>query len=673
MESEEGNAAPPPPSEEAPPPVQEEAPPPPPPEGTAPPPPEEQAPPPEGDGAPPPTGEEAQPSAEGEAPLPEGADLSVQGPAPSVSDYRSLIPSDEEIIMPDDDESGQGRVRARLAPRPVQSVLSDGLSQSSRRSSKFRRSMSGIPNLQETLKEKQARFREARESRRMKIDPSYKYIFEILGEKLGLDLVTVEELILDCPSLDPFSNFFEKGGCKTLKFLYQEGEVPGFECGRTITGVPKERRMMKLYVDNAAPDKLKELCLFFVRCRNDVAINSKSIYEDVLFSFLDASKGLLKGIKNMLKNIFLPAILATSNWGALNQSKQGESEKHIFTETIHRYLSFLDGATISIEGTVMLKKVDNIDFSKLHTFEEVTAAASSSEMVHQLEEVLMMCKVVLIESEQMRKEADDSGPLTELEHWKRMSAKFNYIIEQIKGSSCKAVINVLNVAHSKLLKNWRDLDARITDTANESKDNVRYLYTLEKVCQPLYNYDLVSMAHGIQNLINAIRMIHSVSRYYNTSERMTSLFIKVTNQMVTACKAYITDGGTNHVWDQETPAVLKKIQDCIFLFKEYQTSFHKTRKQILESSGEKSFEVSEMYIFGKFEAFCKRLEKCWTNILRCTSEQCVGEAFAEQLASRNSCTFDFRTEEEWITEMITIVQTYSALSNSTIEGIDILG
>uniref|UniRef100_A0A8I3NLP8 Dynein axonemal heavy chain 8 n=1 Tax=Canis lupus familiaris TaxID=9615 RepID=A0A8I3NLP8_CANLF len=209
----------------------------------------------------------------------------------------------------------------------------------------------------------------------------------------------------------------------------------------------------------------------------------------------------------------------------------------------------------------------------------------------------------------MRKKADDSGPLTELEHWKRMSAKFNYIIEQIKGPTCKAVINVLNVAHSKLLKNWRDLDARITDTANESKDNVRYLYTLEKVCQPLYNYDLVSMAHGIQNLINAIRMIHSVSRYYNTSERMTSLFIKVTNQMVTACKAYITDGGTVHVWDQETPIVLKKIQDCIFLFKEYQTSFHKKRKQILESSGEKSFEVSEMNIFGKFEAFCKRLEK----------------------------------------------------------------
>uniref|UniRef100_A0A8V0ZBE3 Dynein axonemal heavy chain 8 n=1 Tax=Gallus gallus TaxID=9031 RepID=A0A8V0ZBE3_CHICK len=236
--------------------------------------------------------------------------------------------------------------------------------------------------------------------------------------------------------------------------------------------------------------------------------------------------------------------------------------------------------------------------------------------------------------QQMRKEADNSGPLTELEHWKCMSAKFNSIIEQIKGSDCRAVINILNVGHSKLLKMWQELDARITDAANESKDNVKYLCTLEKVCQPLYDYELVSMRNGIPNLINAIRMIHSVSRYYNTSERMTSLFIKVTNQMVAACRAYITDGGLSHVWDQETPIVIEKIKDCIFLLKEYQRCFHETKQEILENLGEKSFEVSEMYIFGKSEAFCRRLEK--------------------------------------ITEMINVVQTFRALSMSTIEGIDIM-
>uniref|UniRef100_A0A8B9E3A9 Dynein axonemal heavy chain 8 n=1 Tax=Anser cygnoides TaxID=8845 RepID=A0A8B9E3A9_ANSCY len=243
------------------------------------------------------------------------------------------------------------------------------------------------------------------------------------------------------------------------------------------------------------------------------------------------------------------------------------------------------------------------------------------------------CSCANLTCQQMRKEADNSGPLTELEHWKCMSAKFNFLIEQIKGPNCKAVVNILNVAHSKLLKMWQELDARITDAANESKDNVKYLYTLEKVCQPLYNYDLESMTRGIPNLINAIRMIHSVSRYYNTSERMTSLFIKVTNQMVTTCRAYITDGGFSLVWEQKIPIVIGKIKvcECMFLLKEYQKCFHETKQEILETLGEKSFEVSEMYIFGKSEAFCRRLEK-----------------------------------------MITIVQTFGALSMSTIEGIDIM-
>nr|XP_038033594.1 dynein heavy chain 8, axonemal [Anas platyrhynchos] len=510
-------------------------------------------------------------------------------------------------------------------------------SAASHRLSRFCRSSSGVLSLQEALKEKQARYKEAREYRRTKIDASYKYVFEVLSVRLGLDLTTVEEMILDSPSLDAFDYFFAKGGSKALKIFYQEGDVPGIECGRTFPAVVKGSKMMQLYVDNT-PDKFVGLCLFFVRFKNDSPINAKTIHEDIFFCVLDATEGLLRGVRNMIEKIFLPAILATNNWGVLSQTKQDTKDKQNFVETINRYLSFLEGAIISIEGTVQLKQVDHINFSKLRSFEEVTAAADNPDMVHQLEEVLMIwyrqIERVLIESQQMRKEADDSGPLTELEHWKCMSAKFNFLIEQIKGHNCKAVINILNVAHSKLLKMWQELDARITDAANESKDNVKYLYTLEKVCQPLYNYDLESMTRGIPNLINAIRMIHSVSRYYNTSERMTSLFIKVTNQMVTTCRAYITDGGFSCVWEQEIPIVIGKIKECMFLLKEYQKCFRETKQEILETLGEKSFEVSEMYIFGKSKAFCRRLEK--------------------------------------ITEMITVVQTFGALSMSTIEGIDIM-
>ena len=178
----------------------------------------------------------------------------------------------------------------------------------------------------------------------------------------------------------------------------------------------------------------------------------------------------------------------------------------------------------------------------------------------------------------MRKEADDIGPRAELDHWKKRMSKFNYLLDQIKSHDVKTVLGILQTAKSKsikvqenslhfqmnsfsgfsiihegeetklyqcycyllkLLTNifhfmlllfnqvWQELDRRITDSANEAKDNVKYLYTLEKFSDPLYHSDPVGMLEGIPGLINAIRMIHSISRYYNTSERMTSLFVKV--------------------------------------------------------------------------------------------------------------------------------------------------
>uniref|UniRef100_H0ZBP9 Dynein axonemal heavy chain 8 n=1 Tax=Taeniopygia guttata TaxID=59729 RepID=H0ZBP9_TAEGU len=345
---------------------------------------------------------------------------------------------------------------------------------------------------------------------------------------------------------------------------------------------------------------------------------------EISFGVLDATDGLLPGIKDVIEKVFLPAILATSNWGNLGQSKEDTKAKCIFSNLncfdcwkffSKVLITFFSGAAACIEGTVELKKIDHINFSELQTFDKITAAADNYDTVYQLEEVLMIwyrqIEHVLIESRQLRREARDSGPLMELENWKYMSAKLNFIIEQIKGQNCKAVINVLKVAHSKILKSWKELDGRITDAANESKDNVRYLSTLEKVCQPLYSTDVVLMTQGIPYLIKAVQMIHRVSKYYNTSERITSLLIKVTNQMVTTCKAYITDAGLNGVWDQETPIVIGKINECICLLREYQKCFHEARQETSENLpfGGKALEVSEVYIFGKAEAFCRRLEK----------------------------------------------------------------
>ncbi|XP_075265378.1 dynein axonemal heavy chain 5-like isoform X2 [Convolutriloba macropyga] len=148
---------------------------------------------------------------------------------------------------------------------------------------------------------------------------------------------------------------------------------------------------------------------------------------------------------------------------------------------------------------------------------------------------------------------------------------------------------------------------RITDAANEAKDNVKYLYTLDKFFGPLGTCDPKSMVEILPSLLTAVKMIHSISQYYNTSERMTSLFVKVTNQMITTCKAYIKEGVAN-IREMDRELLLGRIADCLLLRDEYKNEFRRV-KENAEEKGEKNFDFSENYIFGKFDAFCRRLEK----------------------------------------------------------------
>ena len=79
--------------------------------------------------------------------------------------------------------------------------------------------------------------------------------------------------------------------------------------------------------------------------------------------------------------------------------------------------------------------------------------------------------------------------------------------------------------------------------------------------------------------------------------------------MITACKAYISVGGTETVWSEPTDIVIKKLQDSIHLNKQYQECFKRTKAKLEEMPHERKFEFSEMYIFGKFDTFTRRLMK----------------------------------------------------------------
>ena len=87
----------------------------------------------------------------------------------------------------------------------------------------------------------------------------------------------------------------------------------------------------------------------------------------------------------------------------------------------------------------------------------------------------------------MRKEADDTGPLAELEYWKQRTAKFSCLVDQIKTQPCRGVITTLVAAKSKVIK----VTNLISPTRQLSFEHVLVHCILSIHCQPiLFNFSI---------------------------------------------------------------------------------------------------------------------------------------------------------------------------------------
>ena len=108
-------------------------------------------------------------------------------------------------------------------------------------------------------------------------------------------------------------------------------------------------------------------------------------------------------------------------------------------------------------------------------------------------------------------------------------------------------------------------------------------------------------------LLNIIRMIQNISSFYNSPERVSSLLVKISNEVIKSCKRYITEGGRVNIWNQETEVIEHKLRNCINLNGQYREAYHYVKNKV-DGTLNKRFHFSEKSIFGRFDSFCERLE-----------------------------------------------------------------
>ena len=124
----------------------------------------------------------------------------------------------------------------------------------------------------------------------------------------------------------------------------------------------------------------------------------------------------------------------------------------------------------------------------------------------------------------------------------------------------------------------------------------------------------------VGDLIEAIKLTYQTARYYGSSQNMTTLMVKISNQMIKACRAWIRvvapeykpkdENTKNHfIYDRHPKDILRKISDAILLNADYQKAYRDVRSKLHQTPQEKQFDFSEEAVFGNFDLFCKRLKK----------------------------------------------------------------
>lgn len=101
--------------------------------------------------------------------------------------------------------------------------------------------------------------------------------------------------------------------------------------------------------------------------------------------------------------------------------------------------------------------------------------------------------------------------------------------------------------------------------------------------------------------MNAIKMIHTIARFYNTTDKMTGLFIKITNQMIKNCKDRILnkkDNGDNPtlykmIWEQDPAELIEVLGSCIKLYCEYKKCYSDTKEKVADMPKGKTFDFSD--------------------------------------------------------------------------------
>lgn len=229
----------------------------------------------------------------------------------------------------------------------------------------------------------------------------------------------------------------------------------------------------------------------------------------------------------MLTSQYIPLSSSSNEWG-----KADVEQKDDFNTELNRFAHSISSALDSMKSGPLLRRSKNSVFESFNSMnkksllQSITDKSSfSSHLEELLEEWCETIERYLSPAEgekgdrNSKKSATsiDLGPKGELNYWRGRMQLVTSVTEQVSSEHCEQVVDLLTEIskspgdNSKarillLLRRWRQVDVFITETANEAKDNIKYLSSLQRFVQPFYNGSIDAMVDAVPALLNSVKV-----------------------------------------------------------------------------------------------------------------------------------------------------------------------
>ncbi|XP_073510575.1 dynein axonemal heavy chain 2 isoform X2 [Phyllobates terribilis] len=351
-----------------------------------------------------------------------------------------------------------------------------------------------------------------------------------------------------------------------------------------------------LHVEPNMPAQNVEQLIYFIR-KDRVPLTPENLDETLQFGSVRGS--YIVTLLRLMNGIYAPYIFSDNSWP--------ESIRNDFLAQVHRFLAALTDTRYKLQGhTVLYIPIEAMQL-------KAEEAVNDKELVQRLETAMVhwtrQIKEVLSAQEgvEMR---ESSGPLEEIEFWKDRCADLSGISTQLDKPGVKHIELILQLAKSSYIGPFQKLSKQIQEGSIQAQSNLSFLSLLKQPFEEMMSLKIKDIPSKLPRLLSLVRIIWVNSPYYNTRERLTSLFRKISNEIIRLCSREIS---LDRIFDGFITSSRQLLQDCIQCCTAWKEQYMRAA-QTHHRFSKVGWVLDQTSIFAQVDAFIQRcrdlLEVC---------------------------------------------------------------